>query len=177
MNTINELTQHGIDVKTAESMIDGYKRRIGTRNGIYIIADITFDFTEHGRDVELKCSDCGRVIHRMMIKGRNKWSELIKSCPCQKENKAIEKKEEHEKFLKKKKDEMKIRVGETHGDYMITSLDENLEECFTPCAAMNANQKFRFRKIYFLYERIFIAQTITVLLNMAMNMLVRKGIT
>lgn len=124
MNTINELTQHGIDVKTAESMIDGYKRRIGTRSGIYIIADITFDFTEHGRNVELKCSDCGRVIHRMMIKGRNKWSELIKSCPCQKEKKAIEKKEEHEKFLKKKKDEMKIRVGETHGDYMITSLDE-----------------------------------------------------
>ncbi len=85
MNTFQNLIGNGIEPHTAQDMLDGYAKRIGTMNGIYEITDITYDFNERGKDVTLKCSLCGREIHRMMISGRNKWSELIKSCPCEKE--------------------------------------------------------------------------------------------
>lgn len=99
MNSKLDLINHGIDLFTADSMLTDYKARIGTMNGIYEIMDINYDFTERGRDVTLKCSLCGKVIHRMMINGRNKWSELIKSCECQKETSRVE----AEKILKNKK--------------------------------------------------------------------------
>lgn len=127
MNTFQNLIDNGIDPHTAQDMLDGYAKRIGTMNGIYEITDITYDFTERGKDVTLKCSLCGREIHRMMISGRNKWSELIKSCPCQKARKA---KEEHllaEKIAKEKKDLILSKIGQVHGDYEIVSV-ENLED-------------------------------------------------
>lgn len=92
MNTFQNLIDNGIDPHTAQDMLDGYSKRIGTMNGVYEITDITYDFTERGKDVTLKCSLCGREIHRMMISGRNKWNELIKSCPCQKARKVEEEK-------------------------------------------------------------------------------------
>lgn len=85
MNTFQDLINHGIEPYTAREMLDNYSSKIGTMNGVYEITDITYDFNERGRDVTLKCSLCGREIHRMMIRGRNKWSELIESCPCEKE--------------------------------------------------------------------------------------------
>lgn len=85
MNTIQSLTEHGIEPYTAEKMIENYKSRIGTMNGMYEITDIEYDFDIRGRIVTLKCSECGKEIHRTMIKGRNKWSELIKNCGCRKE--------------------------------------------------------------------------------------------
>lgn len=97
MNTFQNLIDNGIEPHTAQDMLDGYTKRIGTMNGIYEITDITYDFTERGKDVTLKCSMCGREIHRMMISGRNKWCELIKSCPCQKARK-----EEKEHLLAEK---------------------------------------------------------------------------
>lgn len=78
MNTIEDLMNHGIDRYTAERMLEDYKKRIGTMNGVYEIIDINYDFDERGRDATLQCSGCGKIIHRMMIQGRNKWSELIK---------------------------------------------------------------------------------------------------
>lgn len=96
MNTFQNLIDNGIEPHTAKDMLGGYSKRIGTMNGVYEIIDITYDFNERGRDVTLKCSLCGREIHRMMIVGRNKWSELIKSCPCQKELKEQRKKAEFE---------------------------------------------------------------------------------
>lgn len=119
MNKIQEIMEHGIDVATATSMIDGYKMRIGTRNGVYVIRDITYDFDKHGKDVKLECTECGRVIHRIMVNGRNKWSELIKSCPCQKEK---IKKIEFQKSLEKQKDLIISRVGQTYGDYIIADV-------------------------------------------------------
>ena len=76
MNTFQELIDNGIEPYTAQDMLDGYLKRIGTMNGVYEITDITYDFAERGKDVTLKCSLCGREIHRMMVQGRNKWSEL-----------------------------------------------------------------------------------------------------
>lgn len=103
MNTFQNLIDNGIDPYTAQSMLDDYTKRIGTMNGIYEITDITYDFADRGRDVTLKCSLCGREIHRMMICGRNKWSELIKSCPCQKAAKAEQERLASEKIAQEKK--------------------------------------------------------------------------
>ena len=80
-------------------MLENYNSKINTHNGVYIITDINYDFGTRGRDITLKCTECGRVIHRTMIRGRNKWSELIKTCPCQK----LKRQEEFEKFFKNKK--------------------------------------------------------------------------
>ena len=96
MNTLQNLIDHGIEINTAIRMLSEYQKRIGTDNGIYYIKDINYDFNQRGRDVTLECTKCGRVIHRMMISGRNKWSELIKTCDCQK----IEKENEKIRVLK-----------------------------------------------------------------------------
>lgn len=123
MNTLQNLLDNGIDLITAQSMIDNYSSKIGTRNGVYVITDITYDFEQRGKDVTLRCTKCGKEIHRMMIKGRNKWSELIKSCPCEKEAK---RKADFEKIEKNKKDQIekfKERIGRTFGDYEIDSID------------------------------------------------------
>lgn len=127
MNTFQNLIDNGIEPCTAQDMLDGYLKRIGTMNGVYEITDITYDFNERGKDVTLKCSLCGREIHRMMISGRNKWSELIKSCPCQKERKAEEEHLIADKFKKEKKELILSRIGEIHGDYEIISV-EDLED-------------------------------------------------
>lgn len=123
MNTLQNLLDNGIDLITAQSMIDNYSSKIGTRNGVYVITDITYDFKQRGKDVTLRCTKCGKEIHRMMINGRNKWSELIKSCPCEKEAK---RKAELEKIEKNKKDQFEKfeeRIGGTFGDYEIDSID------------------------------------------------------
>lgn len=123
MNTLQNLIDNGIEPRTAQNMLDGYSKRIDTMNGIYEITDITYDFNEKGRDVTLKCSSCGREIHRMMIKGRNKWSELIKFCPCQRIKKAEEERRLAEKIEKEKKDLILSRIGQIHGDYKIISVN------------------------------------------------------
>lgn len=124
MNTVEELLDNGIELYTAEMMLREYSGRIGTMNGIYEIKDINYDFTERGKDVTLQCTECGKVIHRMMISGRNKWSELIKSCPCQKEKKRERQKAEFEKLQKIKKasfeEKLDACVGMQFGNFVVT---------------------------------------------------------
>lgn len=128
MNTFEDLIQNGIEPQTAVFMLDSYSRKIGTMNGIYKITDITYDFKEHGRIVTLKCSSCGREIKRTMISGRNKWSELIRTCPCEKEarREAKRKAELQKKFEKKKAliEELKSRIGMTFDDYIVVALED-----------------------------------------------------
>lgn len=93
MNTYTELIDNGIGEYTATRMLDDYKSKIGTMNGVYEITDIYYDFGVRGKVVTLKCTECGKVIQRVMISGRNKWSELIKSCECEKIKKALAKAE------------------------------------------------------------------------------------
>ena len=100
MNTVEDLMNHEIDRYTAEKMLADYKSRVGTMNGVYEIIDINYDFNERGKDVIFRCSGCGKIIHRMMIKGRNKWSELIKTCKDCEERKQ---KDDFEKSEKRKK--------------------------------------------------------------------------
>lgn len=119
MNTIEYLMNHGIDRYTAERMLEDYKKRIGTMNGVYKIVDIKYDFDERGKDITLQCSSCGKIIHRMMIQGRNKWSELIKTCKDCEDRK---RKDDLEKFEKKKKEEIISYIGRTYGDYLITDV-------------------------------------------------------
>ena len=119
MNDVKELVSHGIPEVTALKMLEDYKKRIGTMNGVYKIIDINYDFNERGRDITLQCSGCGKIIHRMMIKGRNKWSELIKTC---KECDDRKRKDDIEKSEKRKKDEILSHIGKTYGDYLITDV-------------------------------------------------------
>lgn len=124
MNTLKNLIDNGIDKYTAVSMLDSYSSKIGTMNGIYEITDITYDFEERGRDVTLRCTSCGREIHRFIIQGRNKWSELIKTCPCQKEKKRRQEMEALENLKNEKRALLESRVGNTYGDYTIISLED-----------------------------------------------------
>ena len=87
MNTLQELIDNGIQERTAHSMLESYSEKIGTMNGIYVIKDIYYDFGAKGKIVELECTGCGKKMFRTIISGRNKWSELIKSCECQKNKK------------------------------------------------------------------------------------------
>lgn len=129
MNTIEELLDNNIELHTAEMMLNEYQKRIGTMNGVYKITDINYDFNIRGKIVTLECQECGKVIYRTMISGRNKWSELIKSCECQKAKKEEAKKAESEKISKIKKEQMLEdacnMVGKDYGDYKIVSLGEN----------------------------------------------------
>lgn len=100
MNNIEELVSHGISEATAIKMLNDYQKRIGTMNGVYKIVDIKYDFNERGKDITLQCSGCGKIIHRMMIQGRNKWSELIKTCKDCEDRK---RKEQTEKIREKEK--------------------------------------------------------------------------
>lgn len=124
MNTFQNLIDNGIEPHTAQDMIDGYAKRIGTMNGIYEITDITYDFAERGKDVTLKCSMCGREIYRMMISSRNKWSELIKSCPCEKERAEREYQERLRREKEEKRNLILSRVNQIFGDYKIVSVSD-----------------------------------------------------
>ena len=66
MNTLQNLLDNGIDLITAQSMIENYSSKIGTRNGVYVITDITYDFEQRGKDVTLRCTKCGKEIHRIL---------------------------------------------------------------------------------------------------------------
>ena len=129
MNTLEELLSNGIQLHTAEDMLSRYSKRIGTMNGVYEILDITYDFDISGSIVVLRCTECGKVITRTMISGRNKWSELIKSCECQKIKKRELAKAESEKILKEKKalilEDAKSMIGTEYGDYSIISITKN----------------------------------------------------
>lgn len=131
MNTIEDLMNNGIELYTANNMLSEYSKRIGTMNGIYKIKDIEYDFNIRGKIVTLECSECGKVIHRTMISGRNKWSELIKSCECQKERKIAKQKEEFEKSQKNKKADMvkdaTSMFDSEYGDYRITGFTQDME--------------------------------------------------
>lgn len=131
MNTIEDLMNHEIDRYTAEKMLADYKSRIGTMNGVYEIIDINYDFNERGKDVMLRCSGCGKIIHRMMITGRNKWSELIKTCKDCEERK---RKNDLEKSERQRKEELDSEIGKVYGDYKITAVkrgtpDKLIGEC------------------------------------------------
>lgn len=121
MNTVEDLMNHEIDRYTAEKMLADYKSRVGTMNGVYEIIDINYDFNERGKDVILRCSGCGKIIHRMMIKGRNKWSELIKTCKDCEERKQ---KDDFEKSEKRKKEEILSEIGKVYGDYIVAGIEE-----------------------------------------------------
>ena len=131
MNTIQELLDNDIDIHTAEMMLNEYSKHIGTMNGVYEITDVEYDFNIRGKIVTLECSECGKVIHRTMISGRNKWSELIKTCECQKEKKKRIEKEKAEKILQNKKAQIlkavESMIGSDYGDYKIISAYEDMD--------------------------------------------------
>ena len=115
MNTVKELIENGLSQYNANKIIVECNKRVGTTNGVYLIKDMTYDFKSKGKIVTLECTKCGAEIQRTMISGRNKWSELIKTCQCEKESKT-------EKRRNEKKYSALKRVGEMHGDFKIVAL-------------------------------------------------------
>lgn len=60
----------------------------------------------------------------MMISGRNKWSELIKLCPCQKEREEREYQERLQREKEEKQSLILSRVNQIFGDYKIVSVSD-----------------------------------------------------
>lgn len=144
MNSFDELVSHGIEEYTAEEMLRSYRERIGTMNGVYKIVDIEYDFSNKGKIVTLQCSKCGKIITKLMIKGRYKWRDLIQTCPCQKEENAkIRKMQAAEKSEKIKRQKIMSRIGEVHGDYEIVSVERlnNSEWYIMRCLECGAEKK------------------------------------
>lgn len=81
MNTVQELTEYGFSESTARVMLESYEKRIGEIHGCNRITDITYT-GGGGRDVELTCTLCGAVYHRVFA-STTKWSELRRTCSCQ----------------------------------------------------------------------------------------------
>ena len=123
MNAFEELTTiYGIEKHTAQSMIDGYMERIGSLNGVHRVEDITY-IGDGAKEVRLRCIECGREYTRVMVSGRNKWSELMRTCVCQKERKREERKRQAdiEKSEKNKKrvSVLQNEIGNIYGDYKV----------------------------------------------------------
>lgn len=78
----------------------------------------------------------------MMINGRNKWSELIKSCPCQKEERKREEQLAFEKAARTKRENIfvdaKSLIGTVHGDYEIIDFEFEDENQYLHSNAKNA---------------------------------------
>lgn len=145
MNTLKELIENGIGIDTAKMMIESYRKKIGSQNGVYTIKDIDYDFNIRGKIVTLECQECGKVIHRTMISGKNKWSELIKTCDCQKIRKRECEKAESEKNSKDKKEKLFeyacSMIGMEYGDYKIVSLVDKEEKLFFTLECKTCGEK------------------------------------
>lgn len=121
MNTIEELTdKYKLDIKTAQRMIDGYKKRIGVVNGVMLIDDITY-IGDGTKEVKLVCTLCGKVYTHPMKTDRNKWSELRKTCNCEEERQMRQKQREEREKEKKREYLAKIEneKGKVYGDFTI----------------------------------------------------------
>lgn len=139
MNSVKELVSYGIDEKTANNMIANFLNKVGTINGDYEIVDITFHPGTRVRKVTLKCTKCGETIYRDMICGRNKWSELIKTC---KKCKIAKKNNAAEKSKKIKKELLEAEIGKIYGDYKVVGIvngsPDKLKLSCTICGAEKA---------------------------------------
>ena len=102
MNTVKELIENGLSQYNANKIIEECNKRVGTTNGVYLIKDVTYDFKSKGKIVTLECTKCGAEIQRTMIYGRNKWSELIKTCQCEKESKTEKRRNDKKIFSSEK---------------------------------------------------------------------------
>ena len=82
MNTVQELTEYGFSEYTVRLMLDSYEKHIGEVHGCNKVTDITY-IGNGNRDVELTCTLCGAVNHKVFAHGTAKWGEIRKTCSCQ----------------------------------------------------------------------------------------------
>lgn len=124
MNDISELMSYGITEGTAKKMIAEFSKHIGQVNGDYTITDVTY-IGNRARKVKEICNYCHTEIEREMIPGRNKWSELQRTCDCRKERilqeKQAKKEKEKENRLLTRITEMDSYIGTHLGEYTIKS--------------------------------------------------------
>lgn len=84
MNTIEELVGMGLPESTASRMLDSYAKHIGEMHGCNEVTDVTY-IGNNDREIELTCTLCGAKHKKIFNNFRSKWSELRKTCFCQKE--------------------------------------------------------------------------------------------
>ena len=138
MQTVEQLENMGIDKVNAQRMLDIYEKRIGWINGDYKVTDITY-MGNNTKDIELTCVKCGRVYHKDFINGRNKWSEMKSRCTCETEKRHFmerqTRRENQKKFQEQKRFDILSVIGNKHGDYTITGVDneDNPKKYFMKC--------------------------------------------
>lgn len=123
MNSIENLENMGIPRINAVRMLESYEKHIGEKHGDYTITDMTYlgDMT---REIELTCRWCGSVRHKEFVNSKNKLSELATICPrCREERNSIQKEAEKARVEREKAAKIRARVGEIHGDYLITDVE------------------------------------------------------
>lgn len=156
MNSVQELQEkYGICEPNAVKMLNGYKTKIGKQNGDYVITDITY-VGNSTKVVEETCCYCGSVITKEMISGRNKWSELQKYCPGEKEYRKKEKNIERKaEKIRLKCFAMESEIGKIYGEYTIISSD-NKSNLIAKCNICGDIQEFNYDRIANGYRRDFI---------------------
>ena len=123
MNSIENLENMGIPRISAVQMVETYEKHIGERHGDYTITDMTY-LGGMTRDIELTCRWCGSVRHKEFVNSKNKLSELATICPrCREERNSIQKEAEKARVEREKAAKIRARVGEIHGDYLITGVE------------------------------------------------------
>ncbi len=113
MQTVDEIMAlTGQSESIAKMMYDSCFKHIGEIYGCNKVTDVNYTMS-HEKDIELTCTLCGKISHKLFTHGRNKWNELVHSCECQRS----------EKFPKIKKGSIRNDdpsfLGMTYGDYEV----------------------------------------------------------
>lgn len=121
MTTVKELIEHyGIHPVQAEIIAESNNKHIGYQNGVNCITDIEY-LGNGDRDIELTCTECGRITHQVIQK--SKWYKTHKTCTCQRERRRAE----SEKSRKVKRalaiEKACSHLGKQYGDYEIVDIN------------------------------------------------------
>ena len=134
MQSIEDIISITGDVAVAEQIYATNQKHLGKVSGTYVVVDIEY-LGDKERDVTLRCIECGREIHSIHRTGRNKWSELPKTCVCSAERKREEKEaQKREMFLRSMGDE----TGNVYGDLKIVRVVP--EDCIMTTQCMRCGK-------------------------------------
>ena len=118
MNTREDLIALGLGDLALSKIIESQQKHIGELHGVNRITDITYLGVGEGSVIELTCTECGNVRTKNYVSGRNRWSELAKTCSCQKRVLS-----EKEKAVRKEYNNNPENVGKVFGNQKVTGID------------------------------------------------------
>lgn len=111
MQTLEEVISfYDYRISDAKNVLNSIESHIGKEYGCNKITDIKI-LNRKEKDVELTCTLCGKVSHKIFIVGRNKWREIKSTCECQKPQN-----EPKDKVIRN--DDPSF-LGKQYGDYVV----------------------------------------------------------